>query len=396
MYLDRSGASPINIRLERNESLTPYDPFFQVIPHIITRLKSVTIHGVPESLQDVVPQLSHPAPLLKSLTIVAKSEHPPQRGPSITTELFGGDLSSLRELHLRCICTELPWRGMVNLTSFTLAYTSSSDSSVESLLGFFEGAPHLRKIHLRFVTPTFGIQRGRLVSLGCLKRMEIIGGAPPSLLLDHLLIPVGATLVGAVHPRGALIRFLELSRFRIHIQVREICPRIQFNGTSGRITMVSATPRVATTCRVLESVAQLDLPKIERLRLAGGDLMQQDGCTIYRVLLPVKHLRALTISQCKNLSRFICILDDVEMFPRLEELALDARIDGETFDMQRMIQMVKNRASTFVKLKSVRIASRDKSVQTSALKLEEYVPHVECSPWAALMNDDTDSSDEED
>ena len=396
VYLDRSGSSPVNLQLERYENLSPYDPFLQVIPHIITRLKSVTIHGIPESIQDVVPQLSPLAPLLESLTIVAKYEYPQQHGPSITTKFFGGDLSSLRELHLRCIPTELPWRGMVNLTSFTLAHTSSMDSSVGRLLDFFEGAPHLRKIQLRFATPTFGTQRGRLVSLRCLKRMEIIGDEPPSLLLDHLLIPVGATLVGALELRGALTRFLELSRFRIHVHVRELCPSIEFSGVGGRITVVSETPRATTTCRVLESLAQLDLPKIERLTLAGGDLMQQSGCTIYRVLSPINHLRALTISQCQGLSRFIDFLDDVAMLPTLEELVLDARVDGKTFDMQRMMEMVQRRASMFVKLKSVRIASRDKSVQTSALKLREYVPHVECSPWVALVSDDTDSSDEED
>jgi len=46
--------------------------------------------------------------------------------------------------------------------------------------------------------------------------------------------------------------------------------------------------------------------------------------------------------------------------------------------------------------KSVRIVSRDQSVQASALKLKEYVPHVECSPRVALASEDADSGDEED
>ena len=82
---------------------------------------------------------------------------------------------------------------MVNLTSFTLKYTSEGDSLVRHLLDFFEGAPRLRKIKLLSATPTFGAQIGRLMSLPCLK-MDISGGVGSPLLLDHLLIPVGAKL----------------------------------------------------------------------------------------------------------------------------------------------------------------------------------------------------------
>ena len=80
---------------------------------------------------------------------------------------------------------------MDNLTSFTLAHMSQI--SVKHLLDFFESAPHLREVDLTFVTPTSGAQDERLVSLVSLKRMNIQSG-PSSLLLDHLLIPVGACL----------------------------------------------------------------------------------------------------------------------------------------------------------------------------------------------------------
>jgi len=225
--------------------------------------------------------------------------------------------------------------------------------------------------------------------------MDVLGGASPSLFLDHLIIPVGAKLaVDALHPLKSLSSLWELSDFRIDVHVREDCPGIRFGGPNGRISVVPAISRAVTTCRVLESLAQLDPSKVERLRLAGGDLMQQDRCVVCRVLYPMKRLRTLTISHCKNLSRFIPYLDDVSMCPKLEELVFDARIDGEKFDVRRMIRMAETRASMLVKLKSFRIVSRDRFVQAFALKLKEYVPHVECSPRVALVTDDMDSSDE--
>ena len=73
------------------------------------------------------------------------------------------------------------------------------------------------------------------------------------------------------------------------------------------------------------------------------------------------------------------------MCPKLEELVVDARADGEKLDTQNMIQMAVTRAKMLLKLKSIRIVSRDNFVQTRALKFKEYVPHVECSPRVALV-----------
>ena len=286
---------------------------------------------------------------------------------------------------------------MVNLTSFTLGYTSPGDSPVGRLLNFFESAPRLSKIQLHLATPTFGAQSGRLVSLACLKRMDIVGGGPSSLLLDHLLIPVSARFAGPVHLPSSLASLWELSGFRIHVYVREICPSIRFGGPGGRINMVPTNPRATNACQVLESLGRFDPSNAERLKLTGGDLMQRlSGRTIHRVLFPMKHLRVLTISRCKNLSLLISALDDINMCPVLEELILDARADGEKPDIQCMMKMAATRASMLVELKSVRIVSGDKSLQASVMKLGKYVPHVECSLGAALMSDDFDSGDEED
>ena len=173
VYLERSRSSPINLQLERVGDLSPHDPFFQVIPHTIPRLRSLAILGTPKNIQDFTAHLSRPAPLLQSLAIEVDCGCFLQRGPAITTTLFDGDLSSLRELRLQCITTALPWRNMANLTSFILGYIVAVDFPINHLLDFFKSAPHLRKVQLHYTTPALSAQNGRLVSLECLQRLPI-------------------------------------------------------------------------------------------------------------------------------------------------------------------------------------------------------------------------------
>ena len=361
IYLNRSRASPISVRLERDESLSPDDPFIQAIPRIITRLKSMSIHATPGNLQEVIAQLSHSAPLLESLTIEAKCESPPQHCPMIMPTLFDGDLSSLRELHLQCILTTLPWRNMVNLTSFTLAYVSSDQSPVRCLLDFFQSAPRLCQIKLQFAASTFGAQRGRLVSLECLKRMDIIGSSP-SLLLGHLLVPADAKLVihmdsrRSLHLPGSLDFLAEFSRFGIRLYVRDLYPSMQFVAPNCKISIVPATPRASTTCRVLESLAQFDPSKIERLGLADGDLTSQHGRDFGRALPKITNLRSITISRCRNLSGFIPFLGH-DVCPKLEEFVLGPSVNGEKLNIRSLIGLVARRASRKEKFKSVRIVT---------------------------------------
>jgi len=398
VYLERSGSSPVNVRLERYKNLTLRDPLLQVIPRTVTRLKSVTIHAMPWNFHEIIAQLSHSTPLLASLTIeVEQCQSLPGLCPTIVPTLFNGDLSSLRELRLQCVRPTLPWRNMINLTSFTLGYTTSGASAVGPLLDFFESAPRLRKIQLHFATPTYGTQTGRLVSLARLRRMDVAGGNP-SLLLDHLLIPVNAKLSGPFDPPNSLSDLYQLRPycFRVHVGVAEVCPAIRFGGPYGQFSIAPTNPQPNTTCRVLQSVAQFGPSNIERLTLIGGDLMVRDGCVTYWMFLSLRDLRALTILQCEGLSHLVSWLGQMDMCPKLEELVLDARIEGKNFDMQEMKATAKARTSRLVNLQSVKIGSRDKSVQTSALELNLYIPHVECGPWVALMSDDDDGSDEED
>jgi len=54
--------------------------------------------------------------------------------------------------------------------------------------------------------------------------------------------------------------------------------------------------------------------------------------------------------------------------------------------------MAAGRVAEGVGLKSIKVVSRDKFVQTLALKLKEYVSHVEWSPRVALVSDDCGGS----
>ena len=77
------------------------------------------------------------------------------------------------------------------------------------------------------------------------------------------------------------------------------------------------------------------------------------------------------ISRCRNISASIRdILANYVICPKLEELVLDPRVHGEKFDIRVVISIAAARASGGRKLKSVKIVSRDKSMQSSALRLE--------------------------
>jgi len=413
VYLDRSKSSPIGLWIWRNGDLSPDDPFFQVIPYAIHRLKSLVIHGSPEDLTEAAAQLSHPAPLLESLTVKSGSEHNPQWSQRIPTILFNGDLSSLRKLRLEWIRTELPWRNMINLTSFTLRRMTYGDLSVCNILDFFESAPNLCNIELYSITPTSGVQKGRLVLLGHLKRMVIEGG-PPSLLLDYLLIPAGAELTStggdlfgtdfedllpeSFDNLGNLSDFTE-----IRLYVYGTLPRLQFSGPNGKLCLVPATLLFDTTIPALSSLAEFDTSKTERLEIVGGRSKFEDY--LYQALLPMENLRVLTLSRCEDISSFAQALrprmgsSEVMVCPKLEELVLVPSTEGEVFNIGDVVDVVTARASRGAKLRTVRMVGRWGLDERDVSGLKKHILSVEFSPGVRAEGDDGyygDSGDESD
>jgi len=399
VYLDRSKSSPISLALHRHgtRSREAYSLDPRIIPQVIGRLRYLFIEGKAEHIQAITAHLSRPAPLLEDLSILNSSQH---WHTKLASTLFNGDLSSLRKLHLDSVRTNLPWRNMVNLTSFTLTNTPPGRIPVIQLLDFFESAPHLSEIGLYSVTPTPGAQKGRLVSLTCLKRMEIDDSGPPSIFLDHLLIPVGAelvldadlldSLVGDFFPRS-LDNLRNLSNFTtIKLAIDGLLPRMSFSGPNGRVSVTPTASPVDRTSSVLELLAQLDTSKTERLRIDYGNPLSRD--VIFRALLPLKELRVLMLYRCDSTHIFFRALHPssgspvVVICPKLEELVLVHCGGGEVFDMKGVVRMAEVRASRGRKLKTLVIADwRSKSYPEDMSELRKYVGHVEYGPQAGEL-----------
>jgi len=408
VYLERSRSSPISLQMHRKGDLSPHHPLFQVIPHAATRLKTLSVRTSPENIGHIITHLSRPSPPLQYLSI----DCGPGLGskPVLTTALFDGNLSSLRDLCLLNVHTALPWRNMVNLTSFTLGYTSPRGVSIGQILDFLESAPRLESVELRYATPTSGAQDGRLVSLPCLKSMRIRKGEPCSLLLDHLLVPVGAELAIRAdsialrlerHLPRSLDNLGNLSgSMEINLNFEEFRPKARFSGPNGQVSVAFQFPRVNLTFPVLEYLAWIDTSKTERLEIKNGDSPSRD--LAHRALLRMKNLRTLSLSRCQN-SHFIHALhpdtgsSEAVVCPKLEELIFVPRITGERTDIENLTDMTTARALCGATLKTIRFfGTLGNLYQDSLSELRKHVLHVEYVPWIGASDDDSDDSDEED
>ena len=416
VYLERSKSCPINLRLQRmadsspnDPSLPPHDPFFQVIPRAIGRLKSLFIGATPGNLQEIIDHLSHPAPLLDELSINGGFE--PQRNAVLTAALFNGNLSSLHFLLLRTVRTQLPWRNMVNLTSFMLSHPPPGGPSIVQLLDFFESAPRLLDIQLHPTTWTSGAPDGRLVSLPCLKKMGIIGEEPSSLLLNHLLIPVGARLTTQIAPRGSLIEdhlprslnnLKNLSNFtRIRLCVGGPHPHMRFTGPNGQVAMFPVASPVDPARLELESLVQFDTSEAERLDIDHDVLSSID--LLYQALLPMKNLRTLTLSKFSYVYATIHFLhlnlnlSRVVVCPKLVELILVPHTNGEGLDIRSVVDMAAARAARGAKLSTVRIVAGQEELDPRGVsELRKYVSHVEYGLDVGDLSDNSDSDEDED
>ena len=389
MALYRGAALPIN------------DPLFQIAPHSVSRLKTLSIVARPEILPHIITHLPPSAPLLEMLDISHTYRSWTRHNLPFMATFFNGDLSSLRKLRLEGVRTDLPWRNMVNLTLVVLRNTPPDGPSIKQLLDFFESAPRLRKIKLDSATPATGEQRGRLVSLAYLKRMGILWDSPSSLLLNHLLVPIGAKLSTRAgssfypiegHPPGSLDNLRNISNITtIQLRIRDF-PCIKLSGPSGQLTMVSGIDAYLG----LDSLARLDTSKVERLEIVSGD--HPLTCLSYRGLLPLESLRTLTFSRCREPYSFMAALGSnttssgVVTCPKLEEIIL-IPCTGTEVDIKSVTKIAAARFSGGVKLRTVRIGGGDKLNPGDVLELKKHVLNVECLPVIDEVKVDSDSDD---
>jgi len=374
VYIERSKSSIIDLSLHSDHTSFS-DPSLEFIPRVAGRLKSLTIQGGSEHLQDISTYLSCPAPLLEELSIYGGNSDDPELPPTF----LNGDFSSLHTLRLEDIRTELPWRNMVNLTSFTLIY--GSNTSISQFLEFFESAPHLRDVYIHAEHPVTAVQYERLVPMPCLTRMEC-SGFLNSNLFDHLLIPIGTHLkmrvdlpnpIEGAPPPKFIDNLKNLLDFTA-IWLQTDMTRMLFSGPNGDVSM---TPLPFDTSSMLKYLAYFDTSKTERLVIQGGE--PPIGTLLYQALLPMKGLRTLKLIRCEDPHTFVRVLhpsmssSGVVACPELEELVIEHE---RMLDIKVVEGVAAARASSGAKLKVVRILSWN-GVQVDTSELKNHVSRVE-------------------
>jgi hypothetical protein len=393
-YFDRSKLAPVSLRLNRPTGFFPNDPFLEVFPQLISRLKRLTVKTTPGYLQDITQHLVHRAPLLEALSIDARYLDTRASSP-LTTDLFDGDLASLRELYLISATTQLPWRNMNNLTSISMAYALQPAVSVGQVLDFLESAPRLLTITLIFSASlsTSAAQNGRLVSLARLTRLSICGSQRPSILLDHLIIPVGAGVFTVLDSPGpniddhlpkSLENLRNLSQFtKISLSYGSDpyteWTSIQFTGPNGQVGITSSSHTPDAMSAVPQSLARFDTSKTRCLEVVGFEFTTE----LRQALLSLTNLRTLIISECRDILPFLFEMDPMSspdspiVCPRLKELTVSVY---DECDMDGLMEIAAAREWEGVPLKFVKIVSCGEPVPTERVaELLEYVSRVEIS-----------------
>ena len=288
---------------------------------------------------------------------------------------------------------------MVNLTSFALYFTRGA-VSVRQLLDFFESTPHLKEVELYSATPTVAVKNWRVVSLACLKSMRIDDHHnPSSVLLDHLLIPVGAKLELRTEWRGSLIgghlprsldnleNFSDFTTIKLHLQPKNCYLDMNFGGPNGQVKMSFSSHSDNPTNLMVGSLSKFDTSKTEQLEIYHGHLLTGD--LLYQALLPMNDLRTLMLSGCTNQEVFIRALQPTTSWsefvvcPKLEEIVLTLLFKG-MFDTTSVVEMAAARASKGKRLRTIRIIGGQGGAGLDVSELRKHVWNVEHSPGTGL------------
>jgi len=410
IYIERSKSSPLKISLYAyGVAAYPEEAFLFVAPHI-SRLRSLSIDGTVDPLRNLTPHLSCPVPLLRELTINLTCD--PE--PTLESTLFNGDLSSLYSLSLAGVITNLPWKNMSKLTTFTLSHVPDGGISITQLLDFFTNTCHLRDITLDQSIPTSSnALPGRVVPLPYLKNLIIYTDRVPT-LLNHLSIPVGASLTLDFGFHGDKSPLPELlpkpptnlknitSITSVNLCLGAIDKYVRLDGPSGRLYILGHWDWDETTAayldyRIVRSLNYFALSGTRRLAVTDSHLPMATKFTrapAYYILHHMKHLRTLTLAQCHNLPFFLALNPDLNpskviLCPNLEKLILYVETQN-SFGLPELLSMVKERASVGTKLPSLRIIGLGGFVPgVEALKLEEHISHLDFESRREPPNWDT-------
>ena len=414
-YIHRSKSSPLEINLDQHQE-NPYldDAVLLVIPHI-RRLKSLTIYA--EVIPDVIKHFSCHAPLLEKLDVDLTDFHT----PTFDYPLFKGDLSSLRELSLRGYITLKPWNNLANLTTFKLDPYWPGQCSITLLLNLFECTPLLHTIGLEDPIPmSSDAPAERIVPLPHLKTLSITSCPPHSILLNHLCIPVGASLILVFSLRGEtslLQEYLQetsanfknlshITAINLHFDVTE--KYVRLSGQSGELR-VSARVEEAIYAwtrdrRILLSLSPRILSTAQRLAVSKYDHPKPPGieeCPVFQTLSAMTNLHTLVLTECDNLPFILALNPDknsskLVLCPNLEELVLYVE-SQDRFRIKYLLGMTKERASRGVKLSSITIVGLEELAPAEGMfGLREHVTRVDYRvddappDWDELPSDDDD------
>ena len=359
-------------------------------PHI-NRLSSLFIYRSPQGLQDLLDHFQFPAPLLKELRIVIDDG---AFGSEVTSITFPEDLSPLHRLSLSGVTT-LPWKHLSNFTEFQFMHPQREVGSpfIAQLLDFFESAPLLRAILLRFSIPNhFSVSPDRVVPLPNLERLNVGELPGHSTFFNHLSIPTGASLdlrfdlseyvpripvcldnnFGNLHDITTIDLFLGTPSWAL----------MQLSGPSGELRISGRQAR--TISPIIQSLCKFDLSKTQMLSVMGSNYIQDDRVqesSIFQYLPLMEDLRTLTLMRVDH-RPFIRALNPKEndsrtvLYSQLEELVLYFRSWDQAY-IKELVEMVSERAKRRSKLSSITIFSLDVYCPREVSLLKKYVSHVE-------------------
>jgi len=208
--LERSRIVPLNVRL------TSVRYLHDITPHL-ARFSALEIElAVPEQLGKIAAYFSHPAPILRRLSISAVASWD-QAGLSIPSGLFGGDFASLRSLRIRGFSALKMPQYFPHLTRFDLQTHDFTTFKTDAILEALEHMPSLEILHVKFCpahyptssfTPTLRsvtLPKLREVELSSLDDLDPI--LPPFIppLLSALTLPSAEQItIGMLPPVGSL------------------------------------------------------------------------------------------------------------------------------------------------------------------------------------------------
>ena len=398
-YIQRSQYSPLEICLTDIED-TEYldDAFSLVVPHL-HRLKSLAIYA--DSLPEDLSHFRCRAPLLEELEIHLYY----RENPVLDSMLFDGDLSSLRELTLSRVLTHLPWNNMANLRALNLR-SCPSGYDLTQLLDFFESAPLLRSIELEDSIPDApNVPPRRIVPLPHLITLSITADTPHSVLLNHLDIPIGASLILRFNfgdERSPLLDYLPeaCANFKnlspiimVNLHFNSGNKFVRLSGPTGSLRVLAhwvcaGRDSYAMDYEILQSLDAPMLSTTQRLAISKYRYPNPNGAEVeespaFQTLSFTDNLRTLILSQCDNMPFFLA-LDPEEnpskliLCPNLEELIIYIK-PRDWFPIEGLISMVKNRALAGAALPSIAMVCLGEPVPGGEIfKLGEHVAHVAC------------------